>query len=73
MFLLLSAGVLFIVVGIAMIVMPNTTRSLDKFDNQVRGRQSQQGDRYEAGRVLRGVGLIAGGIVILLLPFLLLQ
>lgn len=71
MFMVVVTGVLLIVAGIAMLLMPNMTRKLDRLDNSLRGRQSYQGDAYEVGRVLRAVVFIGAGIAILMLPTLL--
>lgn len=58
-------GFVLIAGGIVTIVFPDFTRKADRFTTSMRGQQPHQGEAYEAGRVLRGVGLILAGIAVM--------
>jgi uncharacterized protein YjeT (DUF2065 family) len=61
-------GVVFILIGVAMLVFPGWVRALDELSNDMRGIRTEQGEAYEAARQLRGLLVILAGIGLLLLP-----
>lgn len=58
-------ALLFLVIGIAMLAMPDTFRAMNKFGNDLDGVKTEQGPLYDLNRKVCGVLLIIGGIVVL--------
>lgn len=62
------AGLFFIGMGVFMLIAPSTVQEWEQTRNSYQGYQSQHGDRYRSGLKIRGVVVLAVGVVIITMP-----
>lgn len=62
------AGLFFIGMGVFMLVSPGNVRGWEETRNSYQGVESDHGERYMTGLKIRGVVVLAVGIVIITMP-----
>lgn len=62
-------GLLLIVAGIVNLAFPGLVRGLNQLGNEMEGVETKHGPAFEANRVISGIVMIIGGIVIMGMGF----
>lgn len=63
------AGLVFIGMGLFTLLLPDVVRDWEETRNSYKGIESDHGDRYRTGLVVRGIVMVLAGIVIITMPF----
>lgn len=62
------AGLFFIGMGAFTLAFPDVVRDWEETRNSYKGIESDHGDRYRTGLLIRGIVMVLAGIVIILMP-----
>lgn len=67
MFWIFLVALCILIMGVVQLAFPAFVRNVDRGYNEINGIQTEQGESYEVGRVVRGIVFIVIGAVLMVL------